>query len=122
MNSPTPAAAPVSGPDAGSFSAGSPMSAEQRAHGRARHAVQSLRRWYLHLAVYLTVNFLVWTKFLFFGASDWGPRQHGPDWPFGPTVFWGIGLAIHGLFVWSRVGRRAVDWEERKVRQYVDRG
>ncbi len=122
MNQPTPAAVPASGPDAGSFTGGSSMTADQAAYQRARRAVRSLRRWYLHLSVYLTVNFLIWMKFLFLGASDWGPRHFGTDWPIGPTVFWGIGLAIHGFVVWTRVNRRGADWEERKVRQYLDRG
>jgi len=121
MNQPTPAAVPASGADAGPYPGASPLTPEQAAYQRARSAVRALRRWYLHLAVYLTVNFLIWTKFLFLGASNWGPRHHGFDWPFGPTVLWGIGLLIHGLFVWSRVSGRGAAWEDRKVRQYLDR-
>lgn len=119
MNQPT--AAPAAGPHPEAFPGGSPMTAEQLAYRRARRAVQALRRWYIHLAVYLGVNFLIWTKFLFFGAPAWGTHHQGPNWPVGPTVIWGIALAVHGLFVWSRVSRRGLDWENRKVREYLDR-
>lgn len=101
-----------------------PFSKEQMAYARARRAVHSLRRWYIHLTVYLIVNALLWSRFLFLGQPDWadGSRFHGPTWPYGPTLFWGIAVIIHGLLVWTRVSRRGQAWEDRKVRDYLARG
>lgn len=97
---------------------------EQMAYRRARRAVRALRGWYIHLIVYLGVNLLLWSRFIFFGSPAWveGRHFHGPGWPFGPTVIWGIVVAVHGVFVWSRISRRGQDWEARKIREYMDRG
>lgn len=95
---------------------------EQRAYRRARRAVRALRGWYIHLTVYLAVNALLWTKFLLVGGSEWSHgRFQGAGWPVGPTVFWGIGLLIHGLVVWLRASQRGRDWESRKIREFMDR-
>ena len=100
-----------------------PCTDEQMAYWRARRAVRALRGWYIHLIVYLGVNLLLWSRFIFFGSPDWvdGRHFHGPGWPFGPTVIWGIAVLIHGVVVWSRVSRRGQDWEARKIREYMAR-
>ena len=97
------------------------LSPQERAYRQARRAVRALRFWYIHLTVYLAVNALLWTKYLVIGPTQWAmDRPHWPSWPVGPTVFWGIGLLIHGLVVWMRVSRRGRDWEDRKIREYMD--
>ncbi len=41
--------------------------------------------------------------------------------PVSATPGWGIGFAIHAAVVFLGGGRIGSDWEERKIREYVDR-
>ena len=36
------------------------------------------------------------------------------------AFFWGIGLLAHALSIFSRRGLFSKDWEERKVREYME--
>ncbi|MGJ7440981.1 2TM domain-containing protein [Aquipuribacter sp. MA13-6] len=37
----------------------------------------------------------------------WGLGGGGVSWPFVPLAFWGVGLALHALAVWSRTPTEA---------------
>ena len=79
----------------------------------ARHHVRKLRGFYSHATTYvcvigglLLVNLVAspghfWVKWVAFG--------------------WGIGLLSHGLSVFAFSGAFGKDWEERKVREYLER-
>ncbi|SPK70860.1 Putative signal transduction histidine kinase, LytS C_term similar (fragment) [Cupriavidus taiwanensis] len=43
---------------------------------------------------------------------------HRP-WAGGPLMGWGIGLAVHGIMTWGRVGLLGRRWEERKIAEYM---
>jgi hypothetical protein len=63
--------------------------------------------WYIHACVYLLVNLLLITLSL----------HQGRHWAVFPAVGWGLGLALHGLFVFVRTG----GWFERMVRAERER-
>jgi hypothetical protein len=65
----------------------SPEEIERIAHKRVRAKMG----WYMHAAVYVLVNGLL------FAASHFGLRAHA--WSIYPAVGWGVGLALHGLSV-----------------------
>lgn len=82
------------------------------AYLRAKRRVQNLKAFYLHFAVYVLVNLL-----LFFINIMTDPDSL---WFFYPLGGWGIGVAIHGLTTFSS-GIFGKGWEERKIKQYMDK-
>jgi hypothetical protein len=85
------------------------------AYQRARQRVAALRGFYIHLTVYLLVN-----AFLFLINIVTSP---GTLWFYWVLFGWGIGLLLHaiGVFGFGNNGWLGKDWEERKVREYMDR-
>lgn len=88
------------------------MEAQDPRYEEARQYVQRLRGFYVHLAVYVGVNALLVTINLLSS-----PRTL---WFYWPMLGWGIGLAAQALslFGGSFLGS---EWEERKIRQRLDR-
>jgi hypothetical protein len=85
----------------------SPRYEEARRHARA------LRGFYSHALVYVlvnaglaVVNLLTTPERIWFGF---------------PMLGWGIGLLAHGLSVFAFRGWFGPQWEERKIREYLDR-
>ena len=69
--------------------------------------LQSVRRFYLHLAGYLTAN----------ASFFWLNVLEGPDGPVVllPAVGWGLVLLYHARQVFGRKGEKTKDWEERMI-------
>ena len=79
---------------------------------RARQRVQAIKGFYIHLAVFVIVNAgLVVINLLTTPHALWF------YWPLGG---WGIGLAINAFVVFFE-GPFGPNWEERKIRQLMDR-
>jgi hypothetical protein len=86
---------------------------DQEAYNRAKKRVRQIKGFYIHATVYVAVNVLLIAINL---ATS--PRQ---IWFFWPLVGWGIGLAAHGLSVFGLGGFLGADWEERKIKEIVDK-
>jgi hypothetical protein len=79
----------------------------------ARRHAQRVRGFYTHALVYGVVNAGLFALNLL--ASP------GRLW-FGWTTFgWGIGLLAHAVSVFAFGGWLGPQWEERKIREYLDR-
>jgi hypothetical protein len=77
-----------------------------------RH-VKELRAFYGHALTYaLVIGGLALVNAL---ASP------GRWWVHWPAFGWGIGLAVHGLSILARGSALGRSWEERKIREYLDR-
>jgi hypothetical protein len=87
-------------------------SPEAQALRRARKQVKALRGWYVHLSVFMLVNLMLLLMNLMIGRGYWFVWS---------SLWWGVGLMIHGLVVWSKIGAFGKDWEERKIREYMER-
>jgi hypothetical protein len=79
----------------------------------ARRHARALRGFYSHALVYVlvnaglaVVNLLTTPERIWFGF---------------PMLGWGIGLLAHGLSVFAFRGWFGPQWEERKIREYLDR-
>jgi hypothetical protein len=85
------------------------------AYQRAKRHVAALRAFYLHLAVYVLVN-----VFLFLINILTSPRSL---WFYWPLLGWGIAIVAQAVSVFGFGGRGWLgqDWEERKVRELMDR-
>ncbi len=86
---------------------------EQESYERAKKRVEELRSFYTHLFVYLAVN-----AGLFLLNILTSPRHL---WFYWPLIGWGIGLAIHGLSVFGTEKMLGKDWEERKIKELMDK-
>jgi 2TM domain len=86
---------------------------DQDAYRRARRRVREIRGFYLHVAVFVAVNILL--HLINFVAT---PKVY---WAFWPLVGWGIGLLAHGLAAYRWMPFLGKDWEERKIRELMDK-
>ena len=79
----------------------------------ARCQVRRLRGFYAHLAVYLAVNAGLLIVNLF--------SAPGRLWGVWPLAGWGVGVVIHGagVFLGGRLSGAA--WEERKIREIMEK-
>jgi len=76
---------------------------------RAKKRVEELKEFYGHLVSYcVVIPFLIFVNY----TTSW--EYH---WFWFPIFGWGIGLTIHAFTVFGYGG----DWEERKIREYMDK-
>ncbi|WP_298424402.1 2TM domain-containing protein [uncultured Kordia sp.] len=91
---------------------------EEELYIQARKKVEKIKGFYIHFAVYIAVNIFLISIIavnLDPGESIW---QFGP---FSTAIFWGIGVAFHGLGVFGTGLFFGKNWEERKIREYIDK-
>lgn len=84
-----------------------------------RRRVRRLAEFYRHLVIYLVIMTTIWVLSLVF-MKEW-PSQWWRWWTIWPTIGWGIGVLGHGLSVLPRRGFFSLDWEEKKVRELMQR-
>lgn len=103
-------------------------SSKQRiAYNRARARVKREKGFYSHLIVYLIINVILLV--LRTDIIDWFVMdnksqnfQNWFDWNVLLTpILWGIGLLFHGLSVFGKNTVFSKAWEERKIKEYMDR-
>lgn len=79
---------------------------------RARKKVQELRGFYTHLIIYLIfVPVFIWLNMM----------SGGFPWAIFPIIGWGIGVAGHAAEVYNFNIFFGKDWEERKIREFLDK-
>jgi len=79
---------------------------------KARKHVESLKEFYYNLLSYcLVIPFLIFINLRF------SPQFH---WFWFPMFGWGIGLAFHAMSVYFEGGRYGRNWEERKIREFME--
>ena len=88
---------------------------------RAKKKMEDIKGFYTHLVVYLIVNtMLILVQLGIFTRGFYGIEF--PEWSvFSTPFFWGIGLFFHGLYVFLHRFRFFKDWEERKIKEYMDK-
>lgn len=85
---------------------------EDERYDRAKKRVEELKGFYSHLAVYIIIiTFLAVVNF-FTTPGFW--------WFLFVAFFWGIGLVAHAWSVFSRRSLFSREWEERKIREYME--
>lgn len=84
----------------------------------AAKRVKRIKGFYIHLLVYICVNsFIVYINF-----QDLKPGESYFQWQnFLTLLFWGVGLAAHGLSVFLPNFILGKDWEEKKIRELMDK-
>lgn len=86
---------------------------DQERYERARQRVEVLRGFYAHALVYILVNI---------GLAGYNLAV-SPDriWFIYTLAGWGIGLVAHGAYVMGSGRFLGAAWQERKIREAMDR-
>ncbi len=91
---------------------------EEQKYIKAKKKVKAIKGFYVHLTVYLIVNaFLIISRMFYGGGYDdlW-------EWQtYNTAIFWGIGLAFHAFNVFGMGFLLGKDWEDRKIKEYMDK-
>ena len=85
------------------------------AYEMAQKKVRKLKRFYVHVIVYVFVNIFLFVTII--------PKMHGNYFAlqnFSTAFYWGIGLIGHGLSVFVPTLVLGQKWEERKIKEFVD--
>ncbi|WP_394750535.1 2TM domain-containing protein [Spongiimicrobium salis] len=89
---------------------------------RAKKRVDELKGFYIHALVYILVNSFISISKIVNNIQD-GESFIEAFWDFGTGAvwfFWGIGLLIHGLNVFSYNPFFNKAWEERQIQKYIE--
>ena len=90
---------------------------------RAQKRVEEIKKFYKHLVVYLVINFF------FIGRRIYKDIIHGDSAldaftdidNYGFFFWWGIILIFHGVKVFGFPNVFNKDWEDRKVKEYMNK-
>ncbi|HEV3234381.1 MAG TPA: 2TM domain-containing protein [Candidatus Dormibacteraeota bacterium] len=90
-----------------------PTTEQDDAYRRARRRVHQLRGFYSNLFMYVViVAFLAVLNLL---------TDRSYIWVAWVALAWGLGIALHGYSVFVTHGPLGRDWEERKIRELMER-
>ncbi|MFX0556683.1 2TM domain-containing protein [Maribacter sp. CXY002] len=90
---------------------------------RARKRIAEIKGFYTHLTVYLIINTAI-TLMKIIGNAYYGEYFMGPFLHFSTLatwLFWGIGLFLHGVKVFSVKTIFSKEWEERQLKKIMDK-
>ena len=91
---------------------------EQERLDRATKRVKQIKGFYSHLLVYIVINIAIFiVNYNSFGNSGGFLKWQN----FSTPIFWGIGLLAHGLSVFVPGMIMGKDWEERKIKELMDK-
>lgn len=88
---------------------------KEQAYMRAKKRVKDIKGFYWHAFWYVVVNIFIVTMIV----SNGGSLFHFGT--FTTAFFWGIGLGFHALGVFGKNLVFSKSWEERKIREYMDK-
>ncbi len=84
-----------------------------------RRRVKRLAEFYRHLTMYVIIMSVIWIGSLVLMKK--APAAWWQWWQIWPTVGWGLSVLVHGLSVLPRYGFFSLDWEQKKVRELLDK-
>lgn len=91
---------------------------ERERYERAKKRVKKITGFYSHLLVYVVVNLIL----VVINIQQLEPGESYFHWKnFVTLFFWGIGLLAHGLSVFLPYAILGKDWEERKIKEFMDK-
>ncbi|MFN8326576.1 MAG: 2TM domain-containing protein [Flavobacteriaceae bacterium] len=80
--------------------------------------VKKIKGFYSHLSIYIVLNILIFAL----NAQSVNEGESYFQWKTLSTpFFWGIGLVAHGLSVFLPSMILGNDWEERKIKEIMDK-
>ena len=86
---------------------------DNQKYQRARERVQEIKGFYVHFMVFLIVQA---------GLAFINYRVMPTNlWFYWPLLGWGIGICIHGVSVFGFFGLFSHEWEEKKIREIMEK-
>jgi hypothetical protein len=79
----------------------------------AKKKVENIKGFYGNLTSYIFVNILLIV------INLWTSPNH--LWFYWPLMWWGLGVLFHGLKVFEVMPSFGKDWEERKIKELMDK-
>jgi len=89
------------------------MNTEEIKYQKAKERVEAIKGFYIHLIVYVVVNLILFSINMIASPASL--------WFFWPLIGWGIGLAMHALSVYGFGRWFSANWEERKIREFMEK-
>ncbi len=89
---------------------------EDQAYEKAKKKVDSIKGFYSHLFVYLLVNIFIVTTLVWNTNINWYSFS-----ALSTPIFWGIGLASHGIGVFGRDIIFGKKWEDQKIKDLMEK-
>ena len=86
-----------------------------------RRRVHQLAEFYRHVFVYGIVIGLLWCVNACLIYSGSVPTKWWSWWAVWPTLGWGFGIIAHGIAILPGWSLFSQDWEERKVKELLER-
>jgi len=86
---------------------------EEERYYNARKRVEEIKGFYGNLIAYITVNVGLLVINLVTSPAYL--------WFLWPLLWWGIGVVIHGLKVFNYMPFFNKDWEEKKIKEFMDK-
>jgi len=90
---------------------------------RAKKRVKKLKGFYIHFGVFIVMNSFISVNIIISNIYENGETFNEAFWnfdTFAVWIFWGIGLAIHGFNVLGLPFLFGKDWEERKIKKFLE--
>lgn len=85
---------------------------------QAREQVKKLKGYYVHLAIFVVINSFILANIYI--RSLYGNEQFWQWSTFFTLIAWGIGLGFHTFGVFGKRFLFSKDWEERKLKQFME--
>ncbi len=91
---------------------------EDERYKQAKKRVKDIQGFYIHLVIYLFVNFMI----IFYASKDtvFGDGKIEAH-QFYTAIFWGIGLFAHWASVFGPSLLLGKKWEEKKIREFMEK-
>jgi len=87
----------------------------EAAYRRAKKRVKELKGFYWHAFFYLVVNIFIVSMISSNTNDFWSFAT------FSTPIFWGLGLMFHALAVFGKNLLFSKNWEDRKIKEYMDK-
>jgi hypothetical protein len=86
---------------------------EEERYFKARKRVEEIKGFYGNLIAYIVVNIGLLVVNLLTSPNNL--------WFYWPLLWWGIGVVFHGLKVFNYMPFLGKDWEEQKIKEFMDK-
>ena len=89
------------------------MNTEETKYQKAKERVEAIKDFYIHLTAYVVVNLILFSINMIVSPDDL--------WFIWPLMGWGVAVVIHALSVFGFGRGLSADWEERKIRELMEK-
>ncbi|SHG94850.1 2TM domain-containing protein [Flavobacterium fluvii] len=86
---------------------------EEERYVRARKRMEEIKGFYENLKSFVMVNFLLTAINLITSPNHL--------WFYWPLLWWGVGVVFHGLKVFNYMPFFGKEWEEKKIKEFMDK-